>query len=171
MFPTRRQRNTARDHARFQAWYQCSAPISMARINGPSWFLLGWLGPIEGATRSRYVRTEEQGHGRAGHGKGAHPFIHSSELDLWSSFLHFHVSTFGQIHGLRHENLNPLIGCLNEPTRPCLVSEYCSRGSLEDVLVQDEIKLDWSFRLSLLTDLVRVSLRPSPWYIRYNAKV
>jgi len=37
------------------------------------------------------------------------------------------------------------------------VSEYCSRGSLEDVLVQDEIKLDWSFRLSLLTDLVRVS--------------
>ncbi|CAK9802664.1 Retinal guanylyl cyclase 2 [Anthophora quadrimaculata] len=59
------------------------------------------------------------------------------------------------IHGLRHENLNPLIGCLNEPARPCLVYEYCSRGSLEDVLVQDEIKLDWSFRLSLLTDLVR----------------
>ncbi|KAL6267075.1 hypothetical protein P5V15_000152 [Pogonomyrmex californicus] len=59
------------------------------------------------------------------------------------------------IHGLRHENLNPMIGCLNESTRPCLVSEYCSRGSLEDVLVQDEIKLDWSFRLSLLTDLVR----------------
>ncbi|KAK0094156.1 hypothetical protein PV326_011713 [Microctonus aethiopoides] len=59
------------------------------------------------------------------------------------------------IHGLRHENLNPLIGCLTEPTRPCLVYEYCSRGSLEDVLMQDEIKLDWSFRLSLLTDLVR----------------
>ncbi|XP_023248641.1 retinal guanylyl cyclase 2 [Copidosoma floridanum] len=59
------------------------------------------------------------------------------------------------IHGLRHENLNPLIGCLTEPNRPCLVYEYCSRGSLEDVLVQDEIKLDWSFRLSLLTDLVR----------------
>ncbi|XP_031787096.1 guanylate cyclase 2D isoform X2 [Nasonia vitripennis] len=59
------------------------------------------------------------------------------------------------IHGLRHENLNPLIGCLTEPSRPCIVYEYCSRGSLEDVLVQDEIKLDWSFRLSLLTDLVR----------------
>lgn len=61
-----------------------------------------------------------------------------------------------QIHGLRHENLNPLIGYLNETTRPSLVSEYCSRGSLEDVLMQDDIKLDWSFRLSLLTDLVRV---------------
>lgn len=59
------------------------------------------------------------------------------------------------MHGLRHENLNPFIGCLTEPSRPCIVTEYCSRGSLEDVLVQD-VKLDWSFRLSLLTDLVRV---------------
>jgi hypothetical protein len=50
-----------------------------------------------------------------------------------------------------------MIGCLTDPNRPVLVLEWCSRGSLEDVLVQDEIKLDWSFRLSLLTDLVRVS--------------
>ncbi|KAF5287948.1 hypothetical protein FQA39_LY15586 [Lamprigera yunnana] len=59
------------------------------------------------------------------------------------------------LHGLRHENLNPLIGCLAEPPRAALVAEWCSRGSLQDVLQQDEIKLDWSFRLSLLTDLVR----------------
>lgn len=36
-----------------------------------------------------------------------------------------------------------------------MVFEYCSRGSLQDVLIMDDIKLDWSFRLSLLTDLVR----------------
>ncbi|XP_014246005.1 receptor-type guanylate cyclase gcy-12 isoform X2 [Cimex lectularius] len=59
------------------------------------------------------------------------------------------------MHTLRHENLNPIIGCLTDPQRPYLVWEYCSRGSLEDVLMADEIKLDWSFRLSLLTDLVR----------------
>ncbi|KAL1375679.1 hypothetical protein pipiens_004604 [Culex pipiens pipiens] len=58
-------------------------------------------------------------------------------------------------HGLRHENINPLIGWLNEPTRTALVFEHCSRGSLQDVLIMDEIKLDWTFRLSLLTDLVR----------------
>ncbi|XP_049284284.1 uncharacterized protein LOC125764274 [Anopheles funestus] len=58
-------------------------------------------------------------------------------------------------HSLRHENINPLIGWLNEPTRTALVFEHCSRGSLQDVLIMDEIKLDWSFRLSLLTDLVR----------------
>lgn len=61
------------------------------------------------------------------------------------------------LHGLRHENLNPLIGCLAEPPKAALVSEWCARGSLQDVLQQDDIKLDWSFRLSLLTDLVRVS--------------
>ncbi|XP_037038134.1 uncharacterized protein LOC119075714 isoform X2 [Bradysia coprophila] len=58
-------------------------------------------------------------------------------------------------HGLRHENINPLIGWLSDPNRNAMVFEHCSRGSLQDVLVMDEIKLDWSFRLSLLTDLVR----------------
>lgn len=58
-------------------------------------------------------------------------------------------------HGLRHENLNPLIGFLTDTNRTALVFEHCSRGSLQDVLIMDEIKLDWSFRLSLLTDLVR----------------
>jgi len=58
-------------------------------------------------------------------------------------------------HSLRHENINPLIGFLSDPNRTALVFENCSRGSLQDVLIMDEIKLDWSFRLSLLTDLVR----------------
>jgi guanylate cyclase 2F len=58
-------------------------------------------------------------------------------------------------HGLRHENINPLIGFLSDPNRSALVFENCSRGSLQDVLIMDEIKLDWSFRLSLLTDLAR----------------
>uniref|UniRef100_A0A2A4J8E3 guanylate cyclase n=1 Tax=Heliothis virescens TaxID=7102 RepID=A0A2A4J8E3_HELVI len=45
-------------------------------------------------------------------------------------------------------------GCLCSP-RPALVFDACGRGSLEDVLMADDIKLDWTFRLSLLTDLVR----------------
>lgn len=45
-------------------------------------------------------------------------------------------------------------GCLCE-LRPALVWEHCWRGSLEDVLRADDIKLDWTFRLSLLTDLVK----------------
>jgi len=49
-----------------------------------------------------------------------------------------------------------MLGCLTE-SRPALVWEYCSRGSLYDIIQQNDIKLDWAFKLSLLTDLVRVS--------------
>ncbi|CAI9719893.1 retinal guanylyl cyclase 2-like [Octopus vulgaris] len=56
---------------------------------------------------------------------------------------------------LRHENLNPFIGFLNDPARPSFITEYCTRGSLEDVICNFDIKLDWEFKLSLLTDLVR----------------
>lgn len=48
----------------------------------------------------------------------------------------------------------PPAGCLCE-ARPALVFEACGRGSLEDVLRADDIELDWTFRLSLLTDLVK----------------
>ncbi|XP_075979488.1 retinal guanylyl cyclase 1 [Anticarsia gemmatalis] len=58
------------------------------------------------------------------------------------------------MQNLRHENLNPFIGCLCE-ARAALVFDHCLRGSLEDVLMADDIKLDWTFRLSLLTDLVK----------------
>ncbi|XP_068629207.1 uncharacterized protein [Battus philenor] len=58
------------------------------------------------------------------------------------------------LHALRHENLSPFVGCLAE-VRPALVFEAGGRGSLEEVLMADDIRLDWTFRLSLLTDLAR----------------
>ncbi|XP_022258419.1 retinal guanylyl cyclase 2-like [Limulus polyphemus] len=60
-----------------------------------------------------------------------------------------------QIYELRHENINPFLGCLSDPQQPALVWEHCSRGSLADVLASEDITLDWPFKLSLLTDLVR----------------
>ncbi|XP_021372746.1 retinal guanylyl cyclase 2-like [Mizuhopecten yessoensis] len=59
------------------------------------------------------------------------------------------------LRDIRHENVNPLYGFLNDPVRPALVSEHCNRGSLKDVLNNENIKLDWDFKSSLLTDLVR----------------
>ncbi|KAK3854129.1 hypothetical protein Pcinc_039373 [Petrolisthes cinctipes] len=60
-----------------------------------------------------------------------------------------------QMRDLRHENVNGFLGMLCDQLRPGLVFEYCSRRSLENIIKQEDIKLDWSFRLSLLTDLVR----------------
>lgn len=40
---------------------------------------------------------------------------------------------------------------------PCLLTEYCPKGSLQDILENHEISLDWMFKLSLMHDIVKVS--------------
>ncbi|XP_077988132.1 retinal guanylyl cyclase 2-like [Glandiceps talaboti] len=59
-----------------------------------------------------------------------------------------------QIRDLRHENINPFLGCYTEPQNVALVTEYCNKGSLKDVISSENIKLDWMFKSSLLLDLV-----------------
>ncbi|XP_070388032.1 retinal guanylyl cyclase 1-like isoform X1 [Dermacentor albipictus] len=59
------------------------------------------------------------------------------------------------MYEIRHENVNPFLGCLADPSQPALVWEMCTRGSLTDVLASEDIRLDWTFRLSLLNDLVK----------------
>ncbi|EDO36204.1 predicted protein, partial [Nematostella vectensis] len=58
-----------------------------------------------------------------------------------------------QVHKLSHVNINPYIGvCITAPNI-CIVSEACGRGSLADVLINDDIKLDWTFKMSFATDI------------------
>ncbi|KAJ7319896.1 hypothetical protein JRQ81_019407 [Phrynocephalus forsythii] len=56
---------------------------------------------------------------------------------------------------VRHENVNPFFGLLSDGGLTGLVMEYCSRGSLEDLLFKTDIKLDWMFKSSLLMDLIK----------------
>lgn len=47
--------------------------------------------------------------------------------------------------------------CFCSPSPTVLIlTEYCPRGSLKDVLENDAIKLDWNFRMSLIHDIVKV---------------
>ncbi|KAH7984832.1 hypothetical protein HPB49_025688 [Dermacentor silvarum] len=64
------------------------------------------------------------------------------------------------MYEMRHENINPFLGCLADPSQPALVWEMCTRGSLNSVLASEDIRLDWTFRLSLLNDLVKVCNHP-----------
>ncbi|XP_054711320.1 LOW QUALITY PROTEIN: guanylate cyclase 32E-like [Uloborus diversus] len=56
---------------------------------------------------------------------------------------------------LRHDNLNPFIGACVECPNICIVTEYCSRGSLKDILENEDVKLDNMFNASLIGDIVR----------------
>lgn len=45
--------------------------------------------------------------------------------------------------------------CVDFPNY-CIVTEYCPKGSLEDILENDKIELDKMMKYSLLHDLVKV---------------
>uniref|UniRef100_A0A8D2ZJN5 Guanylate cyclase n=1 Tax=Scophthalmus maximus TaxID=52904 RepID=A0A8D2ZJN5_SCOMX len=63
--------------------------------------------------------------------------------------------TILQMKDMRHENINPFLGFFHDCGVFAIVTEFCSRGSLEDLLLNDEVKLDWMFKSSLLLDLIK----------------
>ena len=64
-----------------------------------------------------------------------------------------------QLKDMSHENVNSFMGACIQPSEVYILTLYCSKGSLQDILEQDEIKLDWMFKCSLINDLVNVSSR------------
>ncbi|XP_038050160.1 atrial natriuretic peptide receptor 1-like [Patiria miniata] len=59
------------------------------------------------------------------------------------------------VRNLKHENINPFIGaCIDQPNI-CILMEYCHKGSLQDVLENDDIKLDDNFKLSFSMDICK----------------
>ena len=47
---------------------------------------------------------------------------------------------------LEHKNLVHFIGACLEVPYVCIATEYCPKGSLSDVLQNDDIPLNWGFR-------------------------
>lgn len=58
---------------------------------------------------------------------------------------------------LRHDNLNAFVGACTDPPNICIVVEYCSRGSLKDIIENEDMKLDNMFMASLVGDVIRVN--------------
>ncbi|KAM8973085.1 retinal guanylyl cyclase 1 [Pelodytes ibericus] len=64
-------------------------------------------------------------------------------------------NVFRMLRDLRHENVNLYLGLFYDMGVLGLVSEHCSRGSLEDLIQNQDMKLDWMFKSSLLLDLIK----------------
>ncbi|XP_053716281.1 atrial natriuretic peptide receptor 1-like [Synchiropus splendidus] len=60
-----------------------------------------------------------------------------------------------QVRELDHPNLCKFIGGCIEVPNVAIVTEYCPKGSLNDVLLNEEIPLNWGFRFSFATDIAR----------------
>uniref|UniRef100_A0A7N5ZUB6 Guanylate cyclase n=1 Tax=Anabas testudineus TaxID=64144 RepID=A0A7N5ZUB6_ANATE len=56
---------------------------------------------------------------------------------------------------VQNEHLTRFIGACIDPPNMCIITEYCPRGSLQDLMESDSIALDWMFRYSLINDIVK----------------
>ncbi|XP_041481819.1 atrial natriuretic peptide receptor 1-like [Lytechinus variegatus] len=59
------------------------------------------------------------------------------------------------MRNLEHTNVVRFVGACVDPPNQAILTEYCPRGSLQDILENDQLKLDLMFRQSLLMDAVR----------------
>uniref|UniRef100_A0A671VJI6 Guanylate cyclase n=1 Tax=Sparus aurata TaxID=8175 RepID=A0A671VJI6_SPAAU len=79
---------------------------------------------------------------------GGEESVHARCFEIYLSF-------FLQMKDMRHENVNPFLGFFHDCCVFAIVTEFCSRGSLEDLLLNDDVKLDWMFKSSLVLDLIK----------------
>ncbi|XP_022336489.2 atrial natriuretic peptide receptor 1-like [Crassostrea virginica] len=76
-----------------------------------------------------------------------------------------------ELYHLQHPNIARFIGIVIEPSNNKILMEYCPRGSLQDIIENDDIDLDWSFRYSIIWDILKglQYLHSSP--IRYHGRL
>lgn len=78
-------------------------------------------------------------------------YINKKRIELTRKVL-FELKHMRDVH---NEHLTRFIGACLEPPNMCIITEYCPRGSLQDLMESDGITLDWMFRYSLIADIVK----------------
>ncbi|XP_033468079.2 guanylate cyclase 2G [Epinephelus lanceolatus] len=64
------------------------------------------------------------------------------------------IAEFNMMKEMKHENLVQFFGVCIEPPNVCVVTQYCRKGSLKDVLKSTDVELDAMFKLSFAYDIV-----------------
>lgn len=72
--------------------------------------------------------------------------IRKEEVDL-SEDLRWEIK---EMRDIKHPNLCLFVGACIDDNHVCILNEVCGKGSLEDILSNDDIDLGWDFRYSML---------------------
>ncbi|ESO05553.1 hypothetical protein HELRODRAFT_77628 [Helobdella robusta] len=76
-----------------------------------------------------------------------------------------------QMKELQHDNLLPFLGACTDDHKICYVVQYCSRGSLQDMLSDYSKKLDWSFKFSFVMDIVKGMTHLQKSFVKFHEKL
>ncbi|XP_065672659.1 atrial natriuretic peptide receptor 1 isoform X4 [Hydra vulgaris] len=60
---------------------------------------------------------------------------------------------FKEVRELHHTNLCQVVGVCIQIPNICILNQYCSKGSLQDVLQKEEINIDKMFKMSFAADI------------------
>ncbi|CAF1599336.1 unnamed protein product [Adineta ricciae] len=60
-----------------------------------------------------------------------------------------------EMQDITHDHIARFIGICIDPKHQYIVTEYCPKGSLKDILQNEEIKLDTMFKHSIMHDIVK----------------
>ncbi|XP_040276575.1 atrial natriuretic peptide receptor 2 [Bufo bufo] len=77
----------------------------------------------------------------------------NTDFDLWT--MADQETGHFEMRDVQFNHLTRFLGACIDPPNICIVTEYCPRGSLQDILENDSINLDWMFRNSLINDIVK----------------
>ncbi|XP_013413758.1 guanylate cyclase 32E [Lingula anatina] len=75
------------------------------------------------------------------------------------------------IRDIRHDNMTMFIGACVDPPNICIITEYCPKGSLQDILENDDVKLDNMFIASLVNDIIKGMVYLHDSEIRYHGNL
>ncbi|KAJ8398494.1 hypothetical protein AAFF_G00427490 [Aldrovandia affinis] len=78
-------------------------------------------------------------------------YINRKRVEL-TRMAHFELK---HMRDIQNEHLTRFIGACVDPPNICIITEYCPRGSLQDIMENESIVLDWMFRYSLINDIVK----------------
>ncbi|KAI0210729.1 Guanylate cyclase 32E [Lamellibrachia satsuma] len=69
-----------------------------------------------------------------------------------------------QMKEITHDNLNRFVGACIDPPNICIIKQFCPRGSLKDILENDDLNLDNMLIASLVSDIIKgmIYLHDSP---------
>ena len=63
-----------------------------------------------------------------------------------------------QLKQMSHPNLNVFYGLCDDPGYCSVITALCSKGSLKDLAHNENVHLDWMFKLSLIIDVAKVGI-------------